>query len=355
LRSKKVRFVPSHDQQRKLNILFNDSRSVYNECIALYRKKEKNIRDKVLRSKLMREGLKFTLRSSEHIRQKAYDKFSSSKNSCEERNGHLKFKSRKNYSQVIGIQHRDICFTSKNEFSFMKETFKMCENIGNVGFFSQDAEILKERGRYYIIIVEARNVPCKSEVKRVVSLDMGERKFGSFYSPNGEIGFIAEECGEIIKNKILRKDKLYKRIEVENDNLKKKRMYKAWCRLSKRITSFVDDLHFKTINYLVQNYDTIIIGRLTNGVLKGKRPKIQKQLHSALKHYQFRQRLINACTIYGKQCFVVYEGLTTKTCSRCGFVNWKMKAEEIFKCPKCHYTCDRDIASSRNIFCKNTR
>lgn len=43
---------------------------------------------------------------------------------------------------------------------------------------------------------------------------------------------------------------------------------------------------------------------------------------------------------------------TSKTCSKCGYVNKDLKGAGIFKCPMCGFTIDRQKNASRNIWSK---
>ncbi|CAN0424491.1 unnamed protein product, partial [Hapterophycus canaliculatus] len=191
-------------------------------------------------------------------------------------------------------------------------------------------------------------VAPKTEGHRVVSLDMGSRKFGSFYSPDGAIGFIREEAGRKLSRCIK------KRKRLRNLKVTKSKMTKGWRKVSKRIANLVDEMHNKICLYLVKNFDVIMVGRLSNGVMKTKSHRNQKLLHASLKHYQFRQRLINKANDHGKRVAIVPAQLTTKLCDKCGFIKWNMTSEEVFNCPKCKHSCDRDIHSSRCIFIKNS-
>ena len=51
----------------------------------------------------------------------------------------------------------------------------------------------------------------------------------------------------------------------------------------------------------------------------------------------------------------VNEAYTTKTCSKCGNLNWCIGGKKIFKRPKseCGMVMDRDANGAKNIFLKN--
>lgn len=350
-RSKKVRIYPTKGQKKILTKYMSDSRRVYNECVRklIEGVATSEIRDKAIRKHSMATSMGKTLRTPEHVRQKAVDQFIVSKKGVDSRGkGCLHFRSKFVQKQRIGLQKKDSLIQgSRIQLSFrgFNGEIEMGEKVQpDDGLLT---EIVRDKGFYYAIVTRKTHVTLKTEGLRVVSLDMGSRKFGSFYSPGGSIGFIGEEAGQKL-SRCIKKRELLRKLKAT-----KSKLTKGWRKVSKRIANLVDEMHNKVSLYLVQNYDVIMVGRLSNGVMK-KSHRNQKLLHSSLKHYQFRQRLINKANDHGKKVAIVPEQLTTKLCDRCGFINWKMTSEEVFNCPKCKHSCDRDIHSGRCIFIKNS-
>ena len=352
IRAKKVRMYPTRKQKKILTKYMSDGRRVYNECVRklIDGVSTSKIRDKAIRARCMDKTMEKTLRTPEHVRQKSVDQFVAAQKGVETREtGSLHFRSKFNQKQRIGLQKKD----SRIHGSSVHLTFKEFDENILLGeeLVSDDGlltEIVRDRGVYYATVTKTTPVTPKSDGLRVVSLDMGSRKFGSFYSPDGSIGFIGEEAGEKLL-RLIKKRECLKKLKAS-----KSKLTKGWRKVSKRIANLVNEMHNKVALYLVRNYDIIMVGRLSNGVMKTKSHRNQKLLHASLKHYQFRQRLINKGNDHGKKVAIVPEQLTTKLCDRCGFINWKMKAEEVFTCPKCKHTCDRDIHSGRCIFIKNS-
>jgi len=48
---------------------------------------------------------------------------------------------------------------------------------------------------------------------------------------------------------------------------------------------------------------------------------------------------------------IIDEAYTSKTCTNCGRINWKLGGNKVFKCnnKKCNIVLDRDIVGARNI------
>lgn len=96
------------------------------------------------------------------------------------------------------------------------------------------------------------------------------------------------------------------------------------------------------------------IGKIYNKKVT-KRSKLNKKIKFVLQmlsHYSFREHLKNKSNEYGCQMIVVTEEYTSKTCTKCGYIEDKYtKREKI--CSHCKYRNNRDYNGARNIFIKN--
>lgn len=141
-------------------------------------------------------------------------------------------------------------------------------------------------------------------------------------------------------------------ILLELDKLQSEggKTYPLWC----RIKNLVTELHWKTINYLIRNYDVIILPdfRVSQMVRGRKLGKMTKRLMMMYSFYSFKERLDWKCRTHGKKLIIVDESFTSRTCGNCGVLN-NIKGLETFNCKQCNISIDRDINGSRNIFIKN--
>ena len=48
-------------------------------------------------------------------------------------------------------------------------------------------------------------------------------------------------------------------------------------------------------------------------------------------------------------------GITSKTCSCCGKLNYNLGSSEVFVCKECEMRIDRDVNGARNILIKNIK
>jgi len=180
--------------------------------------------------------------------------------------------------------------------------------------------------------------------KRVIALDPGLRKFLVGYDPGGKVSIIGEGAQEEIIRLLVRLDK---------EKLPKKEEHLLW----NRIKCLVSDMHWKSINYLISNYDVILYPTFeTSKMMRGKKlSKLSKRIMNMFSFFQFKSRLEWKCEKHGKTLIIVDESYTSKTCGSCGALNNKLGGSETFKCGSCDFKIDRDVNGARNILLKNMR
>jgi putative transposase len=125
-------------------------------------------------------------------------------------------------------------------------------------------------------------------------------------------------------------------------------------RLWRKIKTLVSELHWKAIDFLLMNYDTILLPefQISNMVKNKKLPRIVKRLLYMFSYYDFKMKLSNKCRMYGKKLVIVDESFTSKTCGKCGKLN-DVGKDEVYVCKGCKLIVDRDVMASRNIFLKS--
>lgn len=181
----------------------------------------------------------------------------------------------------------------------------------------------------------------KVEGDRIISLDPGIRKFLVGYDPKGKSIFIGEEGQKKIIPKLLYIDTL----ENKKDKLIE------W----KKIKGYVNELQWKTINYLIKNYDVILLPTFeTSKMIKSRKlGRLTKRMMNMYSFYKFKEKLKYKCNIYGKKLIIVDESYTSCTCGVCGEINKELGGGETYKCNNCETEIDRDQNGSRNILLKN--
>jgi IS605 OrfB family transposase len=186
--------------------------------------------------------------------------------------------------------------------------------------------------------LDSQETLFKSE-SRIISLDPGVRKFLVGYDPDGKTVFIGENSNA----------KLIQLLHsIDNIKISKKRRI-----LWKKVKNLVEEMHWKSISFLIQNYDTIILPdfRVSQMIRSRKLTRMTKRLMCMYSFHQFRQRLEYKCSVYGKRLLIVDESYTSCTCGVCGSINRSLKGSERFTC-ECGFDVDRDVNGSRNILIK---
>ena len=124
----------------------------------------------------------------------------------------------------------------------------------------------------------------------------------------------------------------------------------------KKIKNLVLELHWKTISFLIENYDVIMIPdfKVSQMIKSKKLSRMTKRLMCMFSFYSFKQKLEWKCNTYKKKIIIVNESYTSCTCTNCGKIN-DTKGKERLECFMCKKEIDRDVAGSRNIMIKNIR
>ena len=121
---------------------------------------------------------------------------------------------------------------------------------------------------------------------------------------------------------------------------------------------WIRDFHYSFAHWLCENYNTILFPEYATSSMVCKR-KGQRRINSKAVRgmmnwttYLFKQRLLYISTRYADcKVHIVDESYTSKTCGRCGTLNYKLGGSKVFKwiCSTCDYVCERVINGARNI------
>jgi len=166
-------------------------------------------------------------------------------------------------------------------------------------------------------------------------------------------------CKEIdILVSILSKEKYYKIINgIKNiykmTSKRKKQIKKALHLKYNKLKNMKQELHNKTINYLIKKYARIIVSPFQVKQMASKLYSTTARKMFNLSHYEFRMKLKNKCGDYDIEYIEKEEHYTSKTCTRCGIIKTNLGVSKIFCCSFCNITIDRDYVGSRGIMLKN--
>ena len=200
--------------------------------------------------------------------------------------------------------------------------------------------------KYFIYFVDFMT-PETTNIKtdKLVSIDPGVDMFVTYYSPHGECGEIGEDIPYKI-NKLRKKEKFIK----EKFKERRQKVESISSKINNKIVNLIDDFHWKTVHFLIRNFDKILIPRL----YVSKCHKKVKDMQREIRHCQFVDRLIYKSSFYApKEVHEVKEHWTSKTCTNCGNIKRNLGRNKIYKCDKCKIIIGRDLNASRNILLKH--
>lgn len=405
LRCKKIELFPTKKQKKILNNWSNIYRYYYNQTIK-YTKRHNIYNFYKLRSMIKKntnKDIKYKINKSKipshTIDNAIHDVCKAFKSAIENlKAGNIKFfrlryKKQKSPRQTIALESS--CFSICKETNKCVANYKKLEDKNNdpesyikylFGFKIKDdivinkdklknsfctsifgkyfntSESIKEinhdvrlsfhqhRNKFFLFVPYEKINKIDHNQNDICSLDPGKRVFQTCYCSN-EIIEIGNDCSKRLEKEFRRLDR-YTKLRNKKYCYKKK-----YHQIENKIENLIDELHYKTCNYLCKRYKCIMIGKLstkdTNCKKTSKLNSMTKRILSRLSHYRFRMRLKSKCEEYGVKYLEVDEGYTSKTCGWCGTINNNLGANKVFSCNSCKIVIDRDINGARNILIKN--
>jgi IS605 OrfB family transposase len=231
------------------------------------------------------------------------------------------------------------------EYENKKNKFELCKRTAK----SLEIKYVKPLNEYLVYIsYQDDKSPIKSSKAEFISLDPGVRTFMTGVTPTDTLS-IGDKCSRNI-HKLL-KDIDRTKLKKGLTKIKKDRHNN---RIRNKIKNKVDDLHWKSISFLTENYNKILIGDLSpKGVVSKEKSvlkKITKRILLTLSFFKFRERLEYKCQRQGVEYEMINEFYSSKTCSICGSYNSNLGSNKIFSCDKCMSFMDRDVNGARNIY-----
>jgi len=219
-----------------------------------------------------------------------------------------------------------------------------------------DGRLLLETGRWYLCVPETVTVHPAENQGRIVAIDPGIRAFATYYS--------LDECGQIASGDYGRLVRLAQHLDDLLARLDPKRkegrinarrrqgMRKAANRMRAKFKALVDELHWKTIRFLLDNFDVILLPIFETKQMASKaaRKIRKKSVRSMLTYafYRFSQRLEWKAAALGKTVIRCCEAYTSKTASWTGEIIQNLGGRKWIKSGG--EVVNRDINGARGIF-----
>ena len=374
LRAIKIRLYPNKTQEQVLNSTLGCYRFVYNHM--LVRKQEAYEKDKTnLGLPQLSKYFYNELRKDEQygwlkeqntkvmkqaIRQMltAYDKF------FKEHAGFPKFKSKKDkQSALFPID----AISKKNTFNTRKIT--LTTKLKDISFRCSDL-YHKRLQKYKNSIRNATLSKTKSgNFFLSILVDMNDNELVKFDKTGRGVGidlgvkdFVITSDGAVFDNKhFYKKDekrliKLQRQLSKKHkgsNNFNKQRIKLA--KVYEIITNKKDNYIHSVVNKLLSQYDTVYMEDLNvQGMIKNH--KLAKAIQE-VGFYKFKITLQNKALQNNKNVILIGRYYpSSKTCSKCGYINSDLKLQDRYWCcPKCGTNHDRDKNAALNILYEGRR
>jgi putative transposase len=394
---RKIRIFPNQQTRQKLRSWFGCVRKTYNLALNAIKEKEIGINLVDLRkeftnnSKIEEDGLyPYLLETPSHIRAGGIsDLVEAYRSNFAKRkiNPHFQFDIQyrsKKLEQSILIESDSCatidtvnhilkmypsCLGSEGIKYHVRHNHKTKEIVPSIDYDCR--LILDTMGRFYL------NIPCHVETcdnqtrsndidNSWASLDPGVRTFQTIYSPTtgcaykigqGSISRIYRLC-LCIDKLISKRDKGFQEKNREKGQPDRQKNQRKIKKLRIRIRHLIDEVHWKTINFLLTNFSAIMIPIFeVQSMVSRMERKISKNSVRQLiswRHYEFRQRLISSASRTNVHIHVIGEEYSTQACGNCQNLDKNVGGKEIYKCRHCGIKLDRDLNGSRNIFIMNS-
>jgi len=365
---RKIKLKLAKDQKFKLDIWFKACTQMYNESIVYIKKTKctakrkvrtelKEIRDDIKRNSgvmLGKREIKIYTHTLDSMIGLACTNYKSAFTNLRNKNiTHFRIRRWKfNTNKIIKLEHQCL---NKPKATFYKlfGNLKTYYDGKEYDLTTIDKEcVLKynvQSNEYYLFIPVDKIAERSENRSNLICIDPGLRTFLSGVSNNHIL-----EIGNNIQSKIKRKYLDIDELKKRKINGKKKK--KILLRLRRKLKNLKDELHWKSINYLVKNYDNILIGDLNSkGTVKrgGVLQPMSKRMMYFYSFFQFKTRLKDKCEQYGCTLNIIDEVYTSKMCSSCGNIKTDLGGNKTYNCTNCNLSIDRDRNSCKCIYAKN--
>ena len=208
-----------------------------------------------------------------------------------------------------------------------------------------DCTLQNKYGKFILYVpIKVKKQKINKKKYHTLAIDPGVRTPYTGYSEN-HIVEIGSNMGRTVGRYIKQIDSINK--TTESKGVKHRAVQKRY----RKIENLVDEMHWKTIDYITKNYETILIGNLsTYNIVRNKLASVTKRLSHLMKLYVFENRLKYKCYLAHTKYRIVDEKYTSKMCTYCGNIKSDLGTAKIYNCNKCGKTIGRDINGARNIY-----
>ena len=383
MRARRIRILPTQDQQKRLRDCFGIHRHIYNECVKADKNKEvigaSAVEMRKWRTLLTRKDNYHAAdkpwkdKCPCHTKQQAVEEYFKAKKTAlamvaqrKLERFEINFKSRfKAAQETVPFERYQFTNFSKWRSSIIVPSLKIgaIRTLGKVPKeFSarRDEKSVREEmkitrtklGRYYATITFEVQQESKytDDQGDMVSFDPGCKTFLSYHSNDGSWGEIGKFEPQL--SLLQKADKLSSKLSTTKGNsASKRRLRRRILGLYQKVRNRTADLHKKVCSWAVSKYRVILLPIFESSkMVSGLHSKTARTMMT-WSHYTFQRKLLAfAQKFTDVKVRLVNESFTTKTCGRCGVLNDRMTLKDrTFWCNCCGFKSPRDGHAARNI------
>ena len=350
--SRKIRLYPNKEQENHLRNMFGCYRKTWNLALNGIKNDGLKINAIELRNKFVTKEnlpseLQYLCNVNNHVRENAIFelvnvyKIGFNKQKVDKKfKFDIKYKSKKLDKSIV-IPKSAVSWKG-NKLSLCPKLLKSsikCFNSMNKRFKKQKVAIkhecrlvIDEIGRFYLHIpISVDEDITENQGDKTCAIDPGVRTPYTLYSPDGRNGI---KFGDGDFKRLTKLCITSDNIQSKHDkclNKRKKHMFKrAFLKNNIRIRHLVDEVHWKVIKYITDNYNKVLlpsfeVSNMTSRLKRkirsktptfGERPMADVRSMLTWRHYTFKQRFIDKAVKRNVVLHIVGEEYTTKTCGR---------------------------------------
>lgn len=363
--SRMIKLLPTEEQSKVLKQWFGVSRKVYNTVLVMTKRKKPqslpNLRIRVSKHPMFKK--KYIKETPSEVIDSSISDFIKAKS-----NAILKYKTTKKISQLTFRKKRDESqsivpysrcvvrtLNDNNRFRLVKiygRRLSAIKTKEDVPEFGSCRIVMKYAREFYLKVdIEYKKQTKNEEIEfhKCIALDPNVKNFFGYYS-HRSAGVIGENVEDVIYRFNKRISKLQSIRDKEPTKRKKKTLQRKLQFLYKKRANVRDDIHWKVIKEILDNYDMVILPEFeAHKKCQGLASSTNQRMFN-LAHSMFMKRLKYKAEKQGKYVLVPGEEYTSKTCSCCGEYN--VPNDRYYKCVNCDFTFHRDVNAAVNIFIK---
>ena len=240
------------------------------------------------------------------------------------------------------------------QFKISKRNYKKFNKQAIAG----ESKVLYDKGNYFIGLTLVTQEKNCNKTNKICGIDPGLRSFLTVFDNQNIVELnnnrmYIKKLNQKIQQLKAHRNKSKNQLETANNVLRKRRRKRHFNKIEKKKIDYTDAVHWGSINFLLKNYDYILLGDIkSHDIVKNGLNKKNNQEFNDLKFYVFKQRLLYKARLANKFVKFVNEFNTTKTCSSCGTLNHTVGCSEVFNCSFCKMVCGRDTNAAKNILLK---